>query len=494
MTDTARPTLVWFRRDLRLDDNPALRAAARRGGPLIPVYIHAPEEDGAWMPGAASRWWLHQSLTRLGEGLVDRGLRLVVRRGESLATLRALVRETNAGAVCWNDLPEPEAAARDARIKMALTADGLAIETGNAALLFQPDEIRKRDGGPFQVFTPFWNACLARPAPERPKPAPRTIKGPGVWPTSPAISELALEPEVDWAGGFRAAWRPGESGARNQLRRFVGRALADYDDGRNRPDLPGSSRLSPYLHFGELSPRRVWWTVRDRVERSGNVGHDADVFLAEIGWREFAHHLLTHFPTTTEKPLRAEFAAFPWANDRKLLAAWAAGRTGYPVVDAGMRELWSSGWMHNRVRMIAGSFLVKDLLVPWQEGARWFWDTLVDADLANNTLGWQWIAGCGADAAPYFRIFNPVLQGQRFDPDGAYVRRWVPELEQLPARWIHRPWEAPVEVLAEAGVVLGTDYPRPIVDHALARDRALIAYGKIRKSAAVKRGSKGTAA
>jgi len=419
----------------------------------------------------------------LSASLEAKGSRLIVRRGPTEETLASLIEETGAGALYFNRLYEPEARSRDASVERSLarTAPSLTIRSFNGSLLFAPPDIQKKDGGPYQVFTRFWRACLALPEPTRPHPAPRSWPAPARWPASIALDALELRPRIDWAAAFHARWTPGERSARARLRRFVNRSLPEYGEDRNRPDRPGSSRLSPHLHFGEISPHRVWWEVKDRTARAPLDGRSTETFLSEIGWREFANHLLYHFPATPEQPLRAEFGRFPWTRDATRLAAWQAGRTGFPFVDAGMRELWHTGWMHNRVRMVAGSFLVKNLLVPWQEGARWFWDTLVDADLANNTLGWQWIAGSGADAAPYFRIFNPVLQGEKFDPSGAYVRRWVPELAALPARWIHRPWEAPAEVLSEAGVTLGADYPRPVVDHAIARDRALAAYEQIRK-------------
>ena len=398
------------------------------------------------------------------------------------ARLLALVEETGAGAVCFHRRYGPDDRRDQEALIDALESRGVEARGFNGSLLFEPWEIEKKGGGPFQVFTPFWKACLAREEPAEPAPAPRTLRAPKKWPRSEALRSFGLEPRIDWAAGLREAWTPGESGARKQLERFVNGPLADYQEGRNRPDRPGSSHLSPHLHFGEVSPRRVWHAAKKRRARTRSASKSVDTFLSEIGWREFAHHLLWHFPDTVDKPLRPEFGKFPWRRDRRMLEAWQRGRTGYPIVDAGMRELWNTGWMHNRVRMVVASFLVKDLLIPWQEGARWFWDTLVDADLANNTMGWQWTAGCGADAAPYFRVFNPVLQGERYDPDGDYVRRWVPELGKLPPRWIHRPWETPDSVLADAGVRLGKDYPRPVVEHDVARDRALAAYDKIKKA------------
>ncbi len=476
------PTLVWFRLDLRLADHPALAAAVRRGAPVLAVFVWAPEEEGDWPPGGASRWWLHQSLKALAADLDSRSARLVLRRGPALAALRALVKETGAGAVYWNRRYEPALMARDRAVKDALRSDGLEVESFNSALLFEPWTVANQAGKPFQVFTPFWRHCLGLADPPEPLPAPQQLPAPARWPRSLALEELDLEPKIDWAAGLRAAWPPGEAGAAAALRRFLEQAFAAYGEQRNRPDLPGTSRLSPHLHFGEIGPRQVWHALRAWASR-----HDlppsawrGSPFLAEIGWREFAHHLLFHFPHTPTAPLREEFARFPWRQNAAGLKAWQRGRTGYPIVDAGMRELWTTGWMHNRVRMIAASFLVKDLLVDWREGARWFWDTLVDADLASNTLGWQWTAGCGADAAPYFRIFNPVSQGAKFDPHGDYVRRWVPELARLPAEWIHQPWAAPPEVLARAGVELDRDYPQPVVRHAIAREVALEAWAKIK--------------
>lgn len=477
-----RTSIVWFRYDLRVADNPALTAAVGRGGPVVPVIIWSPNEEGAWPPGCASRWWLHQSLVELANALERLGSRLIVKRGPSLSTLCDLIDETGADEVYWNRHHELEAVERDRRIESALRAEGVSIETFNGSQLFEPEKVKNQQGRPFQVFTAYWRACLKLPEPAAPIAAPTRIPSPPVWPVSLALDALCLEPRIDWAGGFRAAWQPGERGAAKQLRGFLAAALADYPTGRDRPDRTGTSRLSPHLHFGEISPRQVWHAVVARHARQSGpaVATSAEAYRRELGWREFAHQLLFHFPHTTSEPLKTQFADFPWHHNPPALQAWQRGLTGYPIVDAGMHELWSTGWMHNRVRMIVASFLVKHLLIDWREGAAWFWDTLVDADLANNTLGWQWVAGCGADAAPYFRIFNPVLQGRKFDPDGAYVRRWVPELAKLPARWIHAAWEASPDVLTAAGVKLGENYPQPIVDHAFARQRALGALDRIR--------------
>ena len=488
---TQAPAIVWFRHDLRLHDNPALRAAEQHGGPVIPVFIWAPHEDTDWAPGGASQWWLHQSLAHLSDALQSCGSRLILCRGSSLSTLHALIRATGARAVFWNRRYEPTVRQREATIKATLRAEGLTVESFNAGLLFEPWEVATKAGKPFQVFTPFWKACLARPEPAEPLPPPQRISVPDEWPKTLSLAQLELEPTIDWAAGIRAAWRPGCQHAVDQLDRFLDQALCGYAQDRDRPDMMGSSRLSPYLHFGEISPRQIWHMVQDAGLMPGQTGkvQGAEAYLRELGWREFAYHILYHFPHTTTQPLRPQFVAFPWRDESTNLTAWQRGRTGYPLVDAGMRELWTTGWMHNRVRMVAASFLVKHLLLPWQAGAAWFWDTLVDADLANNTLGWQWVAGCGADAAPYFRIFNPVTQGQKFDSHGAYVRRWIPELANVPARWIHNPWNAPQTVLSEAGVTLGQTYPFPLIDHQIARERALAAFASLRDSVSTRQES-----
>jgi deoxyribodipyrimidine photo-lyase len=475
-------SIVWFRQDLRVADNPALAAAVSRGGPILPVFIWAPEEEGAWPTGGASRWWLHHSLLEVAGALERRGSRLIVKRGSSLSALCELLDETGSNAVYWNRRQEPAALNRDRSIESALQGDGVSIETFNGSLLFDPEQVKNQQGRPFQVFTAYWRACSRLPAPAVPTATPRRITAPPVWPASLALDALCLEPRLDWAGGFRTAWQPGERGAAKQLRGFLAAALADYPTGRDRPDRYGTSRLSPHLHFGEISPRQVWHAVMAQQARKPGpaVAAAAETFRRELGWREFAHQLLCQFPHTTIEPLKPQFEGFPWKHDPPALKAWQRGLTGYPIVDAGMRELWATGWMHNRVRMIVASFLVKHLLIDWRQGAAWFWDTLVDADLANNTLGWQWVAGCGADAAPYFRIFNPVLQGRKFDPHGDYVRHWIPELAKLSKQHIHAPWEASPAELATAGVRLGQNYPQPIVNHAFARQRALDALGGIR--------------
>lgn len=478
-------SILWFRQDLRLEDNPALAATLGTGGSVLPVFIWAPEEEGAWAPGAASRWWLHHSLASLDQALRRLGSRLILRRGPTLETLAALIKETGAEAVCWNRRYEPTAIQRDSKLREGLAGQGVRVESTNAALLHEPWTIRNQARKPFQVFTPFWRHCLAQAEPPLPLPPPERLPSPTRFPASLALAQLELEPTVSWADGFRPHWQPGEPAATRQLDRFLTEAFLAYDEGRNRPDLAGTARLSPHLHFGEVGPRQVWAALKRHAARNGwpDTRWRGSQFLAEIGWREFAHHLLYHFPQTPDAPLRHEFDRFPWHTDKAMLRAWQRGLTGYPIVDAGMRELWATGWMHNRVRMIVASFLVKDLLVDWRAGAKWFWDTLVDADLASNTLGWQWAAGCGADAAPYFRVFNPTSQAEKFDPQRHYIRRWVPELARVPDDWIHQPGEAPPHVLAQAGVRLGKDYPAPIVSHRIAREVALDAYSRMKAKA-----------
>jgi deoxyribodipyrimidine photo-lyase len=474
------PAIVWFRQDLRLADHAALAAAVKRGGPVIPLFVWAPEAEGAWPAGAASRWWLHQSLTRLSEDLRDKGNALIIRRGSPGTVLVDVARATGATSIYWTRRYEPAVVACDLALERDLQAAGLEVGIFGGALLHEPEGIRNKSGKPFQVFTPFWRACLMRPDPEESLVSPKHVTGmPGL--TSLPLGTLELEPKIPWAGGLAATWHPGRTGAVRQLERFLKEGYEEYSERRNYPGEFGTSGLSPHLHFGEISPREVWNAVRRMAGRRPKLAAAwrSSQFLVELGWREFAHHLLVHFPTTPEEPLRSEFNRFPWRSNADWRRAWQRGRTGYPLVDAGMRELWATGWMHNRVRMVVASFLVKNLLISWQEGARWFWDTLVDADLANNTLGWQWSAGCGADAAPYFRIFNPVTQSQKFDSHGVYIRRWVPELSLLDDEWIHRPWEAPEPVLCRAGIELDRDYPMPIVSHAIAREIALEAYGKL---------------
>ena len=479
---------MWFRLDLRLADNPALAHAAARGEPVIPLFIRDDADAAHWRPGGASQWWLHGSLESLDRDLRARsgGQGLMLRTGCAEQVIADVLAESGARAIVWNSRYEPWAVRRDAGLKSALRAQGVEVRTFNAALLMEPARFPDRPEGPYKVFTPFWRALRAKAIPPPACAKPARILPPASAPGSETLGDWRLRPSrPDWARGLAAEWSPGEPGAANRVEAFVDGAMRGYGAERNIPSGFGTSRLSPHLHFGEIGPWQVWREVTTAAAAAfGDPFHpDAERFLAELAWREFSHHLLFHFTDMPTAPLKAEYSRFPWRDDEPALAAWRAGRTGYPIVDAGLRQLWSIGWMHNRVRMIAASFLIKHLLIDWRRGEEWFWDTLVDADLANNSASWQWVAGSGADAAPYFRIFNPVSQGLRFDPDGAYVRAWVPELARLPSAVIHAPWTASVAQLEEAGVRLGADYPRPWVDHALARARALEAYGRIKATA-----------
>ncbi len=465
------PVLMRFRRDLRLADNPALAWAAQTGRPVIPFFVLDDEEQ---QRGGASRWWLHGGLDALVESLARFDSRLVLRRGPAGAAIAALVRETGATAIVWNRLYEPTVIRQDKKLKIWCRESGVAPRSFNAALLLEPWAVSTQTGGDYRVFAPFWRQCQKQGW-EPPQEAVRRLPPPAQWPASEDLASWRLRPTVpDWASGLRETWRPGEVGARLRLERLLGKRVAGYGESRDFPAEPGTGMLSPHLHFGEIGPRQVAAALGAREPGSG-----ADAFLRQLGWREFNHQLLYHNPDMDRANLQRTFDRMPWRNDPKGLRAWQHGRTGYPLVDAGMRELWTTGWMHNRVRMVAASFLTKHLLIDWRLGAAWFMDTLVDADLANNSANWQWVAGSGADAAPYFRIFNPVAQSRRFDAAGGYLRKWLPELRRLPDKWIHAPWEAPAPVLAYAGAKLGKTWPCPIVDHKQARDRALGIYRTI---------------
>jgi deoxyribodipyrimidine photo-lyase len=474
------PVLVWFREDLRLSDQPALDAAAATGAPVICLYV-LDENSPALRPlGGAARWWLAQSLRALRTNLERIGGSLVLRRGPAARVICELARETHASTVFFNDIAQAPHQAVAFEIARTLGALDVQCRCFPGDLLAPPSAIRSKDDRGLRVFTPFWRRLQALGDPQKPLPAPRRLAA-GACAAGDPLESWRLEPShPDWAGGLRESWQPGEASAQARLKAFLAHGIAGYCDDRDRPDREGTSRLSPHLRFGEISPRQIWHAARFVAAERPGVARDVDKFLSELGWREFCRHLLFDVPGLAERNLQSRFDEFPWRRDDTALRAWQRGQTGYPIVDAGMRELWHSGAMHNRVRMVAASFLVKHLLIDWREGERWFWDTLVDADAGNNPANWQWVAGCGADAAPYFRIFNPVLQGEKFDPDGAYVRRWVPELSRLPGKLIHQPWMAAPLELAAAGVELGKTYPSPIVDHKSARERALAAYAKVR--------------
>ncbi len=463
--------IVWFRQDLRVSDHAALQAALATGGPIIPLYLLDDDNAGPWAMGGASRWWLHGSLLSLQASLADRGASLVLRRGRAEAVLPALLAETGATTIHAGRSHEPWGRAVETAVERAVPG---ALRLHRTATLFDLDGIRTKTGGIYGVYGPFAKQLRERRDPDDAVPAPHAI--PSAAARSDRLEDWALLPSrPDWAGGFRDTWQPGEHAAHERLAAFVLKAVHGYDVGRNQPGQPGTSMLSAHLHWGELSPGQVWNAVKASASPE-QAAAGLGVFLGELLWREFSAYLLWHNPHMPEQPLRPRFAALPGRKAPRELRAWQQGRTGVPIVDAGMRQLWHIGWMHNRVRMIAASFLVKHLLMPWQVGEAWFWDTLVDADLASNAASWQWITGSGIDSQPFFRVFNPVSQGEKFDPAGDYVRRWVPELAALPDKNLHAPWTAPAATLRGAGVTLGRTYPHPIIDLAEGRQRALDAY------------------
>lgn len=476
------PTLVLFRNDLRIADNAALYHAAEAASPVLPVFVLDEESDGVRPRGGASRWWLHHSVAALEKQLDRLGARLAVRRGRMTEVVDDLIAETGASCVFWNRRYDPGGIASDTAMKCSLRQRGLHAESFEGHLLHEPSRLKNGSGSYYKVFTPFWKTLSSGPEPRDPVDAPSSLHGwEGKVDALRIDDVLPLPTAPDWAGGLRENWSPGEHGAHERLEAFLEDGLDDYGEGRDFPARPATSRLSPHLAHGEITPYQIFAALRDGRGKAGSA--DVATFRKEVGWREFCHHLLFHNPELHRKNFQPSFDAFAWVSDDKALRRWQKGLTGYPIVDAGMRELWQTGAMHNRVRMIAASLLTKHLLIDWREGERWFWDTLVDADPASNPANWQWVAGSGADAAPYFRIFNPVLQGEKFDPKGDYVRQFVPELAKLPNRYLHKPWEAPKDVLAKAGVDLGETYPRPVVDHTRARDRALAAYQAMKDEA-----------
>lgn len=475
----AAPVIVWFRDDLRLSDHPALHAALRTGQPPICIYVLDEDSEGLRPLGGASRWWLAQSLRALDASLSKLGQHLVLRRGAASDVIPAVARESGASAAFWNRRYDRPGMAVDDAVIARLRDLGLGGGTFPGGVLAEPHRIANQAGEPMKVFTPFWKRALSLGGPRKPLPAPTSLP-PGIAMASDTLEDWSLEPAMpDWAGGLRKTWTPGEAAARDRLSEFL-KGIHGYALDRDRLDKPATSRLSPHLRFGEISPNEIFHATRFAMESGSVPLEDADKFLSEIGWRDFSHYLLHHFPELATRSFQPHFDGFPWRSDLDILRAWQTGMTGYPIVDAGMRQLWRTGWMHNRVRMVVASFLVKHLLIDWRLGEQWFWDTLVDADPANNPASWQWVAGSGADAAPYFRIFNPVRQGEKFDPDGSYVRHWLPELARLPDAIIHRPWEATQLEMNEADVDPGKTYPRPIVNHDAARKRALEALKTVR--------------
>ncbi len=482
MPTSTQPTIFWFRRDLRLQDNPALHWAVKQGNPVVCIYIHNDSAEDDWQLGEASQWWLHHSLSALAASLEKAGNRLRLFNGDAADTINKLVKVTGAKAIAWNRRYEPDSIELDKKLKAQYINHGLDVFSAPGNLSHEPWQVKREGQHPYRVFTAYWRASLKQPSLPL-TPAVKTI------PPSPKkttgelnLADLNLLPVIPWAARFPDHWQPGEKGAAANLQSLLKNRISNYDTARDIPANPGTSRLSPHLAFGEITPRQINAAVARKIKNKTLTADDnVETFLKEIGWREFAYHLLYNYPHTVEQPLDARFTKFPWKKIKPdALERWQQGNTGIPLVDAGMRQLWQTGWMHNRIRMVVGSLLIKNIGYHWQEGARWFWDTLVDADLASNTMGWQWVAGSGADAAPYFRVFNPVRQGERFDPEGVYVRHWVPEIAGLPDKHIHSPWTASPTELDQAGIILGDTYPQPLVDLKTTRVEALDRFAKIK--------------
>ena len=475
-------SIVLFRQDLRLHDHAALSAAIAAKQRILALYI-LDEDDKQWPIGSASRWWLHHSLAALNRSLKDYGGKLYLRCGDTLSHLEEIILAVDADKLFISRGYEPRARQIEEAIHERLH-EQLEVKRYGGYLLFEPEQVETAQGQPYKVFTPFWKACLQLTEPNVSKR--NTLKNAEFY--QPKIKSDNLEDwrllptKPDWAAGMRNSWQPGEVGAQLALQRFLEQGLENYKNDRDRPDLMGTSLLSPHLHLGEISPIRIWYEVKNFSTGNKQLEKQAFCYLRELGWRDFSNHLLFHWPDLPDESFKKEYSHFPWKKNKKALNVWQSGQTGFPIVDAGMRQLWHTGWMHNRVRMIVGSLLVKHLLIHWREGEKWFWDTLVDADLANNSASWQWVAGSGADAAPYFRVFNPILQGKKFDPNGDYVRQWVPELAKLPNQYIHEPWEANLDILEGAGIKLGEDYPEPVIEHKMGRERALSAFKTFNES------------
>jgi len=471
-------TIVWMREDLRLQDNPCLHYAAQQGQ-VLPVFIY-PEKTSEQSIGGASKWWLHHSLQSLERSFANHSVKLILRRGKPAEVLTELCAEAGADAVMWNRVYSPQGIKDGKTVITALERANIEHHSFNAQLLIEPSKVFNKQGTPFKVFTPFWRHCLNELALE-PCVELSVIEGVDVKLGVDALHDWKLLPtKPDWSQGLKAEWLPGEEGAHKRLSTFLRERINRYNGGRDYPAQQNTSMLSPHLAFGEIGPRQIWFAVQEGMAGGWIDAEHGNKFLSEIGWREYARYLLVHFPHLITEPFNQRFRSFPWQDDKALIEAWKSGQTGYPIVDAGMRELWQTGYMHNRVRMVVASFLTKHCLSHWHHGMQWFWDTLVDADIGNNTASWQWAAGCGADAAPYFRIFNPILQGEKFDKEGVYIKRWVPELEKLPPRFINKPWLADPLSLQQAGVELGNSYPLPIVDHKEAREYALASYQQIK--------------
>ena len=472
---TVPVSIMWFRQDLRVKDNPALNAACASGN-IIPIYIYDTKTPDGREPGGASKWWLHHSLSSLNKRLNGH---LQIFKGDAETIVLSLMETFDVKHIYWNRCYDPWQINRDKAIKKKLIEKGAQPQSFNGALLWEPMKVLKKDKTPYRVFTPYYRkGCLNVEPPRYPESTPSRITYADVKNKGDSIDSLTLLPSLDWASNFPNHWHPGEEGAADKLATFIQQGARSYKDKRDIPSVTGTSQLSPHLHFGEISPNQIWYAIKDKFGHSEDKS--IDTYLSELGWREFSYYLLFHFPTLPNKNFNEKFDKFNWRSDNKALRAWQQGNTGIPIVDAGMRELWQTGYMHNRVRMIVGSFLVKNLLLSWHEGEKWFWDCLLDADLASNSASWQWVAGTGADAAPYFRIFNPILQGEKFDKQGKYVRKYCPELKDLPDKYIHKPWETPPIIAKEANLELGTHYPKPIVDLKASRERALDAFQQLK--------------
>lgn len=472
--------IYWHRQDLRLEDNQALNWAASQGA-VIPLYINDPQLLDDMYIGEAQKWWLYHSLLSLQKAYRQHRIALILCSGEPKKLLETLLQETKSTVITWNRCYDPQSIARDMALKEYFAAKGIEVKTFNSSLLTEPSKILNKTSGFYKVFTPYWKNCIQVIAVEDLLPVPKLTAAPQKIATENLDDWKFLPTHSNWAKGFNEYWQPGESGAQDKMELFLKNALNGYHEKRDIPGIVGTSQISPHLKFGEIGPRQIWHAVHKIAEKSSHT-QDIDRYLAELGWREFSYYLLFHFPQLMNKSFNSNFAVFPWVTNDKYLEAWQKGMTGYPMVDAGMRQLWHTGWMHNRVRMIVGSFLTKHLLISWKKGAEWFLYTLVDADIANNCASWQWVSGSGADAAPYFRIFNPIMQGEKFDPQGKYIRKWIPELAKLPDKYIHSPWEASKELLAKCDIILGKTYPKPIVDHSTARNMALESYAAIKSA------------
>lgn len=473
MAEMESTAIIWFRNDLRLSDNAALNAAQRHKS-IIPLFIY--DETLKAELGGARKWWLHHAINVLGQNISELGNDLILKSGNEYDTLQSVIEQTCAKAVYWNRRYEPSRIKIDKAIKNDLKNQGVSVESFAGHLLHEPTQLMNKSGTPFKVFTPFWRTLESQVVESSPIPKPDSLPPAANKIESDQLDDWKLLPtNPNWATSIGQRFTPGENAAQSLLGDFLQNKVDRYKEKRDFPAVENTSYLSPYLTFGEISPRQIW--------SESQTFEGGQSFRRQLGWRDFSYYLLIHNPELKFKNFNDNFDTFQWSHSEELFEKWKKGQTGYPIIDAGMRELWQTGYMHNRVRMVVASFLTKHLLIDWREGEKWFWDTLVDADPANNAASWQWVAGSGADASPYYRIFNPIIQGQKFDPEGRYVKQYVPELANLAAKYIHTPWEAPEHVTLEAGIELGTTYPKPIVDHSFARNRALDAYQRMKEIA-----------